>query len=271
MVWQNSSLVEDARSGRRQGPDAGNPLVGLSKQGDAADFPENWKCQTKNIGKTSVKPKNLKFPFLWVERHPVLTDGVLFVPDYYDRHREWTFPGWEAIFGNSNPVNVEYCTGNGAWIIDKARTSKNNWVAVEWRFDRVRKIWSKMKNFNISNLFIVCGEALTFTREYLPKDCISEVYINFPDPWPKEKHAKNRLFQEPFVSELTRVVKNRATIVTDDETYANQLHHEMSKKWRPVFSSPHFITDWPDYGTSYFDALWREKGCTIRYFQYERH
>jgi len=218
-----------------------------------------------------MKPKGLKFPYQWEERRPELIDKVLFVPDYYDRHREWSFPGWKAIFGNDHPVLIEYCAGNGTWIAEKARSSPyNNWVAVEWRFERVRKIWSKMKNYNLSNLMIVCGEAQTFTREYLPSQSVFQAYVNFPDPWPKDKHAKNRLFQEPFVSELVRVVHGNITVVTDDSTYADQITAEMLKSWRSSFPNPYYITDWPDYGTSYFDTLWRDKGKMIRYFQFEQ-
>lgn len=213
--------------------------------------------------------KKLRFPYRWEERRPELVDRVLFVPDYYHRHREWVFPGFEAIFGNNNPVVIEYCAGNGTWIAEKAKNSPYNWIAVEWRFDRVQKIWSKMKNYNLSNLMVVCGEAQTFTREYLPKHTVSQAYINFPDPWPKEKHAKNRLFQKPFIDELARTVFGNVTVVTDDPTFADQISLEMLKSWNPSFPDPFYITEWPNYGTSFFDTLWRDKGKTIRYFQFE--
>jgi tRNA (guanine-N7-)-methyltransferase len=216
-----------------------------------------------------MKPKDLKFPYRWEERRPELVDKVLFVPDYYDRHREWTFPGWSAIFGNDRPVVIEFCTGNGTWIAEKAKDSPYNWVAVEWRFDRVRKIWSKMKNYGLSNLMVVCGEAQTFAREYIPSKSVAQAYINFPDPWPKEKHAKNRLFQAPFVDELARIVSETVIVATDDPVYADQITHEMLKQWNSAFPEPYYVNDWPDYGTSFFDALWRGKGKTIRYFQFE--
>jgi tRNA (guanine-N7-)-methyltransferase len=219
-----------------------------------------------------MKPKHLKFPYRWAERRPLLSDQVLFVPDHYQEHQAWPFPGWEAIFGNAHPVVIEYCAGNGAWIIEKAKQSPEcNWVAVEWRFDRVQKIWSKIKNLGLTNLLVVCGEALTFTREYLPEQSVHQAYINFPDPWPKHKHAKNRLFQSPFIAQLGRVVAGSVIAVTDDPPYADQICTEMLKNpvWKAKFVEPHYVTEWPDYGASFFDTLWREKGKTIRYFQFE--
>jgi tRNA (guanine-N7-)-methyltransferase len=222
-----------------------------------------------------LSPKNLKYPFRWKDRRPYFADKVLYVPDYYPNHGEWRFPGWEALFGNAGPVNVEYCSGNGLWIVNKAREfPEKNWVAVEWQFERARKIWSKMKNDNLSNLLIVAGEALTFTQEYIPGGELDEVYVNFPDPWPKERHAKNRLFQEVFIDQLARVLKPQGTltIATDDVTYSAQIGEKMCQSlfFSARFKAPHYITEWPGYGDSYFDNLWRSQGKTIHYFQFER-
>lgn len=222
-----------------------------------------------------MKPKDLKFPFVWNERKPVLSQRVLFVPQYYDQHGEWKFPGWNApeFFGNNHPVHIEYCSGNGTWILDKAlQNPDQNWVAVEKKFERVRKIWSKVQNYKVPNLMIISGEALTFTRYYLPENSITSIFVNFPDPWPKKKHSKNRLFQFPFPKEVSRVVKNEgsAILVTDDPAYSLQMCDEMQKQseWQSAFLPPFFVTEWPDYGTSYFDRLWREKGREIRYMQF---
>lgn len=221
-----------------------------------------------------MRPKDLKFPYKWAERRPHLADGVLYVPDYYENHREFSFPDWKTIFGNDKPVVIEYCTGNGTWIAEKAKDTSNNWVAVEWRFERVRKIWSKAKNYGLTNLFIVCGEAQTFAREYLSSESIDQVYINFPDPWPKEKHAKNRIFQQPFIHQIARTVKpaGLVTVVTDDPPYSEQVSREMlaHPAWVSSFPDPYFVTEWEGYGTSYFEELWRGKGKVIRYFQFKK-
>lgn len=222
-----------------------------------------------------MKPKNLKSPLTWEERRPLIKDRILFVPQYYDRHDEWSFPGWDhpEIFGRKASIEVEYCSGNGLWVIEKARAyPERNWIAVERQFDRVRKIWSKMHNFGLSNLFIVCGEALTFTRFYVPDCSFDAIYINFPDPWPKQKHAKNRLLQEPFITQMSRASVSGAiaTIVTDHFEYTTQINKAMLTNpfWHARFPEPYFVTEWEDYGTSYFEALWREQGLKIHYMQY---
>jgi tRNA (guanine-N7-)-methyltransferase len=224
-----------------------------------------------------MKPTDLHYPFKWEERRPALHQRVLFVPDFYENHKAWPFPSWEdpALFGKKGKIILEYCSGNGSWIIEKATASPHDhWIAVEKKFDRVRKIWSKLHKKALANLLIVCGEARAFTSHYLPDASIDEVYMNFPDPWPKAKHAKNRLVQAPFVQELARIVKagGKAVFVTDHEGYSAQIIKEMllGPAWKSDFAPPHFVTEWEGYGASYFDDLWRKKGKTIHYHKFER-
>ncbi|GAB4185032.1 MAG: tRNA (guanosine(46)-N7)-methyltransferase TrmB [Simkaniaceae bacterium] len=217
-----------------------------------------------------MKPKDLKFPFSWEERKPFLQEKILYIPNYYFQHEVWNMPEFseKEMFGNSLPVNIEFCSGNGEWIINKALENPFvNWIAVEKNFDRVRKIWSKRENNQIKNLLIVSGYAEEFVSYYLKKQTIANVFVNFPDPWPKDKHAKNRLFQESFVKKLAqRMTKNSmAYVVTDDEAYLHQIIEVMkaSKLWQPYFKAPYYIKNPSDYGESWFERLWKGKGKNI--------
>lgn len=225
-----------------------------------------------------MKAQDLKYPYRsWQERKPLLSQGVLFIPKYYDQHHLWEFPGWEdpSIFGKQAKVCIEYCSGNGEWVIQKALENPEVcWVAVEKMFERVRKIWAKQQNYHLKNLLIVYGEALEFSRHYLPNSSIDEVFINFPDPWPKPRHAKHRLIQNSFASELARIVKEKGTsiLVTDDVDYLHQIIEIMQQeKWKSVIESPYFTTDWNDYGYSFFDDLWRRKGKKIHYTYFKNN
>lgn len=224
-----------------------------------------------------MKPKNLKSPCTWETRKVVIQDRVWYVPEYYDCYQGFTFPGWESpeLFGNNNPVNVEYCSGNGAWIEAKALSHPNvNWVAVEKKFERVRKIWSKIKNSDIKNLIVISGEGLLATSHYFPKQSVSEVFINFPDPWPKRVHAKHRIIQPSFVEEMNRILikQGKITLVTDDVDYSSIMVRCMlgNEGFESICPEPYYHTDHQEYGTSYFEQLWREKGREIRYHQFRK-
>lgn len=222
-----------------------------------------------------MKPKDLKCPFRWDNRRPLLHEGVLYVPTYYDKHKVGA-PDFLSVFQNDCPCLMEFCSGNGDWVVGKAlQFPKWNWIAVEKRFDRVRKIWSKMKNHGVQNLLIVCGEAMTFSKEYLPPQVIDEIFVNFPDPWPKRGHAKHRLIQTSFAEECARVSKDNGSLmlVTDDPDYSQQMIEVMTNhsSWESSLQPPHFLTEWPGYGDSFFETLWRAKGLTIHYHQFKKN
>jgi tRNA (guanine-N7-)-methyltransferase len=222
-----------------------------------------------------MKPEDLKRPFLFAERRVLLHDRVFFIPERV-QSSGFILPRWQEIFDNTNPVKIEYCSGNGAWIAAQARAYPQfNWVAVEKKWSRVQKIWSKMKNHELSNLLIVSGEAFQATSEYITAASIAEVFVNFPDPWPKKKHWKNRLIQQPFLQEIKRILlpSGSMTLVTDDPEYSRVMIREVAqnKKFSSCFPDPFYCTDLPGYGSSYFEELWRAKGKEIRYHKFMRH
>lgn len=222
-----------------------------------------------------TRPKALKFPFPYQERKPLLADDVLYVPKCYEEHTLWNKTELYARLSSFSSICLEYCSGNGTWIAEKAKENPLSlWIAVEKRFDRVQKIWAKKHNLIIPNLLIVCGEAYTFTHYYLQNSVIDEVFVNFPDPWPKQKHAKHRLIQQPFIGELIRITKPSAKVVfaTDDEAYSLQMIQEMHKDslWKSSFPPPFYTTEWDSYGASYFEDLWKSQGKLIRYMMFTK-
>lgn len=220
-----------------------------------------------------VRPSDLKSPFKQLSK-TALCERILYVPTRISEPDSYVFPGWnnEDVFNNGHPIKIEYCSGNGAWITEKAKLEPFcNWVAVEKKWMRVKKIWSKMKNMQLS-LLIVCGEGYKTTRQYFPSNSVDEIYINFPDPWPKKRHFKNRLIQQPFLQEMERILKKggKWIFVTDDVEYSEWMLKETKEHaaFASVFPDPYFVSEWPDYGNSYFEDLWREKGRIIRYHQF---
>lgn len=223
-----------------------------------------------------MRPKQLRYPFMeGVAPYVFIRDRVWFVPK--ENPGGYSFPGWEdaEIFGNSHPVRVEYCSGNGAWIAERAaREPEINWVAVEKKFDRVRKIWSKINNYQLRNLIVIYGEALQVTADYFPSGSLSSVYVNFPDPWPKRHHARHRLFVPPFLEEIKRCLQvgGAITIATDHLAYSESMLalFNQFESFSSRLPEPYYTHEMADYGTSYFEDLWRSQGSEIRYLQFEK-
>ena len=222
-----------------------------------------------------MKPKDLIPPYTRANQQIVMSDRVWYVPIQFNS--PFIFPGWSHpdYFGNDNPVAIEYCSGNGAWIAKKAQENPLiNWVAVEIKLDRTRKIWSKIKNHQLNNLIVICGEAKNATRSFLSDESISALYINFPDPWPKNRHTKNRLLSLEFLKECGRILKSSEilTFVTDDLNHSDWVSKliQYQDTFQSLYPKPYYINDEQDYGTSYFDELWRSRGKKIYYHRYQK-
>ncbi|MDP1880369.1 MAG: tRNA (guanine(46)-N(7))-methyltransferase TrmB [Parachlamydiaceae bacterium] len=224
-----------------------------------------------------MKPANFKSPFDWNNRHITIHDKIWYLPKQFYDFDSFQFSGWShpEVFEKQQPICIEYCSGNGAWIAERALKNPHfNWVAVEKKFVRARKIWTKLKSLNLTNLLIASAEGSLITQKYFPSNSVKSVYINFPDPWPKTRHAKHRIIQTPFIEDIWRILENNGdlTIVTDDPDYSEMVHKvlQQSLGFQSLHPHPFYTVDYPDYGTSYFEDLWREKGKTIRYHVYRK-
>ena len=225
----------------------------------------------KGSDKIKMEQELLQYPYSFEERHPILINRVFFLPPYYSG--EWDLLSWNdsQLFDNDHPVHIEYCSGNGEWIIDRAmRYPQFNWVAVEKKFKRVCKIYAKREKRQLENLVIVAGDAVILTKHCLALDSVSATYINFPDPWPKKRHAKHRLIQECFIRKLSRIVlpNGKLILVTDHSDYFQQMKTEIEEvtTWKIAPIAPEFEEE---YGSSYFSRLWRSKGLPIQFLSYQ--
>ncbi len=224
-----------------------------------------------------MKPSDHKVPIARTEGKTVIHDHICHFTKSINPTCRFEFPAWDHpdIFGNHNPIKIEFCSGNGQWIAQRAASDPTtNWVAVEMKLERTRKIWCKIKNLKLDNLFIINGEGEFASRNYLPKNSVQEIFINFPDPWPKRHHARHRLVKPSFVQAIAELLTDQGsvTIVTDDLSYSEWTLKifKNSPDFICNLPFPHRTTEWPGYGDSYFDSLWREKGRTILYHHFHK-
>jgi tRNA (guanine-N7-)-methyltransferase len=201
----------------------------------------------------------------------VLAKKCLHIPSRFSEQK-MTAVSWDDpnIFDRPQPLHVEFCSGNGQWIASMAQLyPRINWIAVEKDFERARKIWLKIFRLQLGNLFVVYGEGFVFSRYFLPDTCVGEVYVNFPDPWPKRRHAKHRIIQKSFIDEMSRILisDGTVTLVTDDAAYSEQMI-ELFSSWPSAWGSSPYVTEWPEFGDSFFQSLWARQHRTIRYHRF---
>lgn len=141
-----------------------------------------------------------------------------------DIQRELDF---KEVFPNQNPIEVELGAGDGSFITKIASQNLEiNFIAIERLLGRLKKIERFAKKNELSNL---CGmrHEISYVLRYLIPECsITNVHIYFPDPWPKKKHERNRLFRPPLTRWLARVLKpeGRVYIRTDNVPYYEQMN-----------------------------------------------
>lgn len=222
-----------------------------------------------------MKPLNFIFPSYWDRSSPLFLDGVYFLPKphLFSFQENYFLEFSELIFllKKDRPIICELCSGNGDWIIDQAK--KNNdcfWIAVEKRLDRIKKIWSKRINHFVENLLLVYGEAFSFFNKFVSNNSFHKVFINFPDPWPKKKHIKNRIINDFFVKEVSRILVERGllSLVTDDLDFLDYSLTFLIRDLAPNFPKPYYTLQQESFGSSWFEVLWRNKGKQIYYTEF---
>ena len=119
---------------------------------------------------------------------------------------------FKSLFNNANPIHIEVGMGKGDFIIGMALNNPDiNFIGIE-KFDSVLvRAVQKLDSLDIPNLRLIRMDALyiddVFSNEI---DCL---YLNFSDPWPKERHSKRRLTSDLFLSKYDSIFKNVCNIV----------------------------------------------------------
>ena len=117
---------------------------------------------------------------------------------------------WKKVFENNNPIYIEIGMGKGDFIIENALRYPNiNFIGIE-KYDSVLARAIEKLPKNISNLRFIRMDAKeideVFDRE------IDRIYLNFSDPWPKDRHYKRRLTSFVFLNKYENIFKNNREI-----------------------------------------------------------
>ena len=121
---------------------------------------------------------------------------------------------------------IDIGSGYGESVIDFARlNNKKNIIACEKYIDGINKIAENAKKESLSNIYTFHGNAHKFLDNHCSLKSISEVWILFPDPWPKKKHNKRRLVDINFFHKLKNFLKDSGTIniASDSKSYISEI------------------------------------------------
>ena len=136
-----------------------------------------------------------------------------------------------------NIIDIGAGYGESTLAISKNYSSKQV-IACEKFIDGINKIAEKSFLHSLSNISIFHGNVHQLLDEYCPHKSISEIWILFPDPWPKKRHFKRRLINANFFKKIRDFLKKNAIIhiASDSKSYISEIllsiHHVKKEfKW----------------------------------------
>ena len=118
---------------------------------------------------------------------------------------------WKKLFSNDNPIYIEIGMGKGDFILENAIKYPNiNFIGIE-KFDSIIALAiKKIENYELNNLKLLRMDALSINEVF--DNEIEKIYLNFSDPWPKERHAKRRLTSNVFLTKYDNIFVNNPVI-----------------------------------------------------------
>lgn len=114
---------------------------------------------------------------------------------------------WHTIFGNDHPIYIEIGMGKGQFLTTLAKCNPDiNYVGIEKYSSVLLRGLQKLEEEPLENLRFIRMDAETICETFAREE-VSKIYLNFSDPWPKDRHAKRRLTSRQFFARYDRILK----------------------------------------------------------------
>ena len=122
-------------------------------------------------------------------------------------------PGtWKEIFGNGHPLHIEIGMGKGKFIHTMAKMHPEvNYVGIEKYSSVLLRAIQKMEQEELPNLKFLRMDAEDVTTVFGSGE-VDRIYLNFSDPWPKDRHAKRRLPSREFLARYDVILKQEGKL-----------------------------------------------------------
>ena len=133
---------------------------------------------------------------------------------------------WSKVYGRPGPLTVEIGCGGGRTIIGMAvARPAENFLAVERAGEYYRVLRDRVTKRALPNMRISRLDADYLINRFFPDNSVREYHVYFPDPWPKKRHHKRRLFTEQFCADLRRTLIPGGVLyfATDHQDYYQEI------------------------------------------------
>lgn len=122
-------------------------------------------------------------------------------------------PGkWCELFGNTNPLHIEIGMGKGKFVHTMAQEHPEiNYIGIEKYSSVLLRAVQKMEENPLPNLKFIRMDAEDIAKVFAPGE-VDRIYLNFSDPWPKDRHAKRRLPSREFLKRYDVILKKEGIL-----------------------------------------------------------
>ena len=189
-------------------------------------------------------------------------NDIQLIPDDYFRKLESS----EIFESTDKPLEVDLGCGDGGFVTAMAEHhGERNFLAVERLMGRVKKVCRKAAQLGLDNLRALRLESAYTIGWLLPDESVSRLHLLCPDPWPKKRHHRRRLFNDPeFQQGLLRVLRpgGEFLLKSDHDEYfeeAVEVIGDFSGLERLSWEKDAFY-----YPLTDFEKQWLAEGRTIQ-------
>ena len=119
---------------------------------------------------------------------------------------------WSEVFGRKAPLHIEVGMGKGQFMMQLALQNPDiNYVGIEMYSSVLLRAVQKMEEAPMDNLRFIRMDAREI-EEVFDKGEVDKIYLNFSDPWPKDRHAKRRLPSRQFLARFDQILKKEGNL-----------------------------------------------------------
>jgi len=139
-------------------------------------------------------------------------DEVIAKSEYVIKDEKANKGKWNTVFQNKGPLHIEVGMGKGRFLMELAtRNPDINYVGIERYTSVLLRAVQKMEENPLPNLLFICMDAAEIAEVFESEE-VDKIYLNFSDPWPKDRHAKRRLPSRQFLARFDQILKRDGVI-----------------------------------------------------------
>ena len=182
---------------------------------------------------------------------------------------------WAKAYGALRPLRIEIGVGKSEFLIQVCLQEPGfNYLGFEYSPKRVANFLRQVELRGIRSIRMLRANASMYLSTLVAPASVDRFFVNFPDPWPKRRHTKHRLIQEPLAAILERLLLSGGGISlrSDDPSYAAEMRRVLdgTRGLTNLAGPGRFAVEPRDAIPTLYEQKFRQEGRSIHYLEYRK-